>query len=135
MADEAIFIGPPPSTHSYLNIDAILSAIRTTGAEAVHPGYGFLSENYIFAKKLANMGVIFVGPNPEAIRLMGDKVESKSIAAKVGVNCIPGSNKEVSDTGEALEIAKVLGPWFVVTSLSLFHDQLMALSQQAIQLW
>ncbi|KAL5964312.1 Propionyl-CoA carboxylase alpha chain mitochondrial, partial [Taenia solium] len=127
MADEAIFIGPPPSTHSYLNMDAILDAIRTTGAEAVHPGYGFLSESYIFARKLDSMGVVFVGPNPEAIRLMGDKVVSKSIAAKIGVNCIPGSEKEVNDADEALKIVKALGSWFVATSLSLSHDQLTAI--------
>ncbi|KAL5105261.1 Propionyl-CoA carboxylase alpha chain mitochondrial [Taenia crassiceps] len=118
MADEAIFIGPSPSTHSYLNIDAILEVVRATGVEAVHPGYGFLSENHIFARKLANMGVFFVGPNPEAIRLMGNKVESKSIAAKVGVNCIPGSDREVGDAGEALEIAKALGYPVMVKALA-----------------
>ncbi|VDM32190.1 unnamed protein product, partial [Hydatigera taeniaeformis] len=117
MADEAISIGPSPSTQSYLNICAIVDAIRTTGAEAVHPGYGFLSESYIFARKLADMGVCFVGPNPEALRLMGNKVESKSIAAKVGVTCIPGSDKAVNDAEEALEIANVLGYPVMVKAL------------------
>ncbi|CDS38049.1 propionyl coenzyme A carboxylase alpha chain [Echinococcus multilocularis] len=118
MADEAIFIGSPPSAHSYLNVDAILDAVRTTGAEAVHPGYGFLSENYIFAKKVTDLGVAFVGPDPEAIRLMGNKVESKIIAAKVGVNCIPGSDKEVRDPAEALEVAEVLGYPVIVKALA-----------------
>src|SRR5438045_2280424 len=85
-ADEAVFIGPSPSVKSYLNIDNIISAIHQTGAEAVHPGYGFLSENAEFARRLQAEGVMLIGPSPEAVKLMGDKIESKKIAIKAGVS-------------------------------------------------
>lgn len=91
MADEAVCIGPPPSSKSYLRMDAILDAVKRTGAQAVHPGYGFLSENTLFAKKLQDSGVSFVGPNSEAVRAMGDKLESKRIAIKAGVHTVPGT--------------------------------------------
>jgi propionyl-CoA carboxylase alpha chain len=90
MADEAVPIGPPPAGESYLNIGNILKAIRQTGAEAVHPGYGFLSENAAFARKLKKEGITFIGPPPSAIAKMGDKIESKKIAAAAGVNTVPG---------------------------------------------
>ena len=99
-ADEAIFIGASPSIKSYLNIDNILSAIDHSGAEAVHPGYGFLSENAEFARRLEHAGVTLIGPSPEAIRLMGDKIESKKIAVKAGVSSVPGTLDVVtSDAG------------------------------------
>lgn len=109
MADEAICIGPSPSVKSYLSIDAILNAVRLSGADAVHPGYGFLSENCTFAKKLLDMGVSFVGPRFEVIRAMGDKIQSKRIAASAGVNCVPGFDGEANDPAEALKIANDLG--------------------------
>src|SRR5690606_8990259 len=82
MADESVFIGPPPAAQSYLLADKIVDACRKTGAEAVHPGFGFLSENAGFAQRLKDEGIVFIGPNPEAIQAMGDKIESKKFAAK-----------------------------------------------------
>src|SRR3990170_2958149 len=90
LADEAVFIGPPPSTPSYLVIDRIIRACQETGAEAVHPGYGFLSENSAFAERLADAGIAFIGPNIHAIKSMGDKITSKKLAKHAGVNTIPG---------------------------------------------
>ncbi|MGO4717497.1 biotin carboxylase N-terminal domain-containing protein, partial [Bradyrhizobium sp. 2TAF24] len=90
MADEAILIGPPPAAESYLLIDRIVEACRRTGAEAVHPGYGFLSEREAFPRALAEAGVTFIGPNPGAIAAMGDKIESKKAAAKAKVSTVPG---------------------------------------------
>src|SRR5258706_5208179 len=90
MADEAVGIGPPPAPQSYLVIDKIVAACRQTGAEAVHPGYGFLSEQTAFAAALAAAGVTFIGPNPHAIAAMGDKIESKKLAAAAGGSTGPG---------------------------------------------
>src|SRR5439155_7014071 len=90
MADEAVHIGPPPSAQSYLVIDRIVEACRETGAEAVHPGYGFLSEREAFAEALAAAGIAFIGPTPEAIAAMGDKIESKKLASAAGVSTVPG---------------------------------------------
>lgn len=109
MADEAICVGPAPTAKSYLNMEAILGAVKSTGAQAVHPGYGFLSENTVFAKNLEDMGVIFLGPNSKAIHAMGDKIESKRIGARAKVNCIPGFDGEVSDPQEAVRIANDIG--------------------------
>src|SRR5690606_4782696 len=89
-ADEAVRIGPPPSGESYLRGERIIEACKETGAEAVHPGYGFLSENPEFAKALAAAGIVFIGPNVEAIAAMGDKIESKKLAAKADVSSVPG---------------------------------------------
>src|SRR5262249_18985653 len=89
-ADEAVRIGPPPAAESYLDIAAIVRACRATGAQAVHPGYGFLSENPAFAKALAASGVVFIGPDMRAIATMGDKIASKKLAAQAGVNSVPG---------------------------------------------
>ncbi|RUS83384.1 hypothetical protein EGW08_008850 [Elysia chlorotica] len=108
-ADEAICIGPAPSSESYLRMDKILQAIKDTGAEAVHPGYGFLSENTTFAAKLQDMGVAFVGPNSESIKAMGDKIESKRIAEKAGVNLIPGFDGAVKDADHCIELANKIG--------------------------
>ena len=109
MADEAVFIGPPPAAESYLVIDKILDAIKQTGAEAVHPGYGFLSENAEFAKALARENVAFIGPNVDAIAAMGDKIESKKIAQNAGVSTIPGFLGAIPDADEAVRIAKDIG--------------------------
>jgi propionyl-CoA carboxylase alpha chain len=106
MADEAIFIGEPPAAQSYLDIDKIIEACKKTGADAVHPGYGFLSENAIFATKLAENNINFIAPPIEAIRLMGDKITSKNIAIKAGVNVVPGYNGDITDIKHAIKIAK-----------------------------
>jgi acetyl-CoA carboxylase biotin carboxylase subunit len=91
LADEAVCIGPAPSTQSYLNMPAIISAAEVTDAEAIHPGYGFLSENADFAERVEKSGFAFIGPRPESIRLMGDKVSAKNAMIKAGVPCVPGS--------------------------------------------
>ena len=109
MADEAVFIGPAPSAQSYLVVDRIVQACRDTGAEAVHPGYGFLSEREAFAQALADIGVTFVGPNPKAIAAMGDKIESKKLAAAAGVSTVPGYVGEIRDGAHARAIAKEIG--------------------------
>jgi propionyl-CoA carboxylase alpha chain len=109
MADEAVHIGPPPSAQSYLVIDRILQACRDTGAEAVHPGYGFLSEREAFAEALAKIGVTFIGPNVKAIAAMGDKIESKKLAQAAKVNTVPGFIGEIKDDAHARLIAKEIG--------------------------
>jgi len=108
-ADEAIAIGGSASSDSYLVIDKILDAIKQTGAQAVHPGYGFLSENATFAQKLADEGIIFIGPGVKAIAAMGDKIESKKIAAGAGVNTVPGYVGVLSDDKEAVKVAAEIG--------------------------
>ena len=109
MADEAVFIGPAPAAESYLVADKIVAACRKTGAQAVHPGFGFLSENASFARRLADEGIVFIGPNPEAIAAMGDKIESKKFAAKAGVSTVPGHVGEIDDTPHAVKIAEEIG--------------------------
>ena len=109
MADEAVFIGPPPSAQSYLVIDRIVEACKKTGAEAVHPGYGFLSEREAFADALAANGIAFIGPNKHAIAAMGDKIESKKLAAKAKVSTVPGYIGEIKDLKEAQRIAAEIG--------------------------
>ncbi|NQU57331.1 MAG: acetyl/propionyl-CoA carboxylase subunit alpha, partial [Rhodospirillales bacterium] len=101
MADEAVCIGPAPSSESYLLAGKILEAIRLTGADAVHPGYGFLSENAAFARKLKRQGIAFIGPNVLAITKMGDKIESKKLAIKAGVNTVPGHAEVLKDARQA----------------------------------
>jgi propionyl-CoA carboxylase alpha chain len=109
MADEAIPIGPPPATESYLRIDQIVAAARRSGAEAVHPGYGFLAENAVFAEALEAEGITFIGPPAGAIRLMGDKIESKRLAAEAGVSVIPGHPEAIREPKLAAHIAKTIG--------------------------
>jgi propionyl-CoA carboxylase alpha chain len=109
MADEAVAIGPAPAAQSYLIIDKIVEACRQTGAEAVHPGYGFLSEREAFPVALAKAGVVFIGPNPGAIAAMGDKIESKKAAAKAKVSTVPGYLGEIGDAKQAVKIAADIG--------------------------
>jgi len=109
MADESVHIGPSPAAESYLLADKILDAIRATGAEAVHPGYGFLSENADFARALEAEGITFIGPPPDAIAAMGDKIESKKLADAAGVSTVPGHMGIIADDTEALKIAKEIG--------------------------
>src|SRR3954468_5133698 len=109
MADQAVLIGPPPAAQSYLVIDKIVDACRTTGAEAVHPGYGFLSEREAFPVALAKAGIVFIGPNPKAIAAMGDKIESKKAAAKANVSTVPGHLGVIEDDKQAVKIADEIG--------------------------
>jgi propionyl-CoA carboxylase alpha chain len=109
MADEAVAIGPAAAAESYLVIDKIIAAAKETGAEAIHPGYGFLSENAAFAEALKEAGIVFIGPNIEAIRAMGDKIESKKFAAKANVSIVPGHIGEIADPDEAVKIAGEIG--------------------------
>ncbi|PNG27869.1 acetyl-CoA carboxylase biotin carboxylase subunit [Methylocella silvestris] len=109
LADESVCVGPPPARESYLNIPALLAACEITGAEALHPGYGFLSENARFAEILAEHHIVFVGPKPEHIRLMGDKIEAKRTALRLGIPCVPGSAGAITDEAEAKAAAKELG--------------------------
>ncbi|KAF4075228.1 hypothetical protein AMELA_G00232250 [Ameiurus melas] len=109
MADEAVCVGPAPTSKSYLNMDAIMDAVRNTGAQAVHPGYGFLSENKEFARRLAAEGVAFIGPDTHAIQAMGDKIESKLIAKAAKVNTIPGFDGVVKNAEDAVKIAQEIG--------------------------
>ncbi|MEJ6849089.1 acetyl/propionyl/methylcrotonyl-CoA carboxylase subunit alpha [Sinorhizobium fredii] len=109
LADEAVHIGPSPSSQSYIVIDKILEAIRKTGADAVHPGYGFLSENAAFAEALEKEGVAFIGPPVKAIEAMGDKITSKKLAAKAGVSTVPGHMGLIEDADEAARIASSIG--------------------------
>jgi propionyl-CoA carboxylase alpha chain len=109
MADEAIAIGPPPAAQSYLSIEKIIDACKQTGAEAVHPGYGFLSERAEFAQALEKAGIVFIGPNVHAIEAMGDKIESKKFAAKAKVSTVPGFLGEIEDEKHAVKIAGEIG--------------------------
>ncbi|MBL0206441.1 MAG: acetyl-CoA carboxylase biotin carboxylase subunit [Propionivibrio sp.] len=110
LADESVCIGPPPSNLSYLNVPAIISAAEVTDAEAIHPGYGFLSENADFAERVESSGFVFIGPRPETIRLMGDKVSAKDAMKAAGVPCVPGSEGALpDDPKEIVRIAKAVG--------------------------
>jgi len=109
MADEAVHIGPPAAAESYLIADKIIAACKETGAEAVHPGYGFLSERESFCVELKKAGIVFIGPNPKAIAAMGDKIESKKAAAKAKVSTVPGHLGEISDAKHAVKIAGEIG--------------------------
>src|SRR5690606_6903492 len=109
LADEAVRIGPPPSAESYLRIERIVEACRATGAEAVHPGYGFLSENPRLVEALAEAGIAFIGPDARAIAAMGDKIESKRRAQQAGVSTVPGHPEAVADEAEAAHVAAEIG--------------------------
>jgi propionyl-CoA carboxylase alpha chain len=109
LADEAVHIGPAPSRESYLLADRIIAACKQTGAQAVHPGYGFLSENAEFSRRVEEEGIVFIGPKHYSIAAMGDKSESKRLAGAAGVNCIPGVNEAIETAGKAVEIARSIG--------------------------
>ena len=109
LADESVCIGPPPAKDSYLNIPALLAACEITGADAVHPGYGFLSENARFAEILGEHQIHFIGPRPDQIRLMGDKIEAKRTAKRLGIPVVPGSEGGVESDKEALALAREIG--------------------------
>ena len=109
MADEAVNIGPPPANQSYIDIKKVISAVKKTNAQAVHPGYGFLSENAKFAQSLSDIGVTFIGPPQNAIESMGDKITSKKIAQEAGVNTVPGYMGVIKDEDEALSISEKIG--------------------------
>jgi len=109
LADESVCIGPAPSLQSYLNINAIISAAELTDAEAIHPGYGFLSENAAFAEICENCGITFIGPTSESMRIMGDKISARQAVVKEGVPILPGTKEGVKDVNEAISIAKKIG--------------------------
>jgi len=110
LADESVCIGPAPSNQSYLNIPAIISAAEVTDSEAIHPGYGFLAENADFAERVEKSGFVFIGPRPETIRLMGDKVNAKNAMKKAGVPCVPGSDGALPESPEEIkEIVRAIG--------------------------
>ncbi|MBU2803284.1 acetyl-CoA carboxylase biotin carboxylase subunit [Acidithiobacillus caldus] len=110
LADESVCIGPAPSDRSYLNIPAVIAAAEVTDAEAIHPGYGFLSENADFAERVEKSGFAFIGPRPETIRLMGDKIAAKQAMLKAGVPCVPGSDGPLPDAPEAIKaLAREIG--------------------------
>jgi propionyl-CoA carboxylase alpha chain len=109
MADEAVRLGPAPASESYLKAELILLACKRTGAEAVHPGYGFLSERESFARLLAENDIAFIGPPPNAIAAMGDKIESKKLAQAAGVNVVPGFLGDIATTDDAVRIAGEIG--------------------------
>ena len=110
LADESVCIGPPASAGSYLNVPAIIAAAEVTDAQAIHPGYGFLSENADFAEKVERSGFVFIGPRPDTIRLMGDKVSAKAAMIKAGVPCVPGSEGALpEDPKEIVRIARAIG--------------------------
>ncbi|ADG05070.1 Carbamoyl-phosphate synthase L chain ATP- binding protein [Kyrpidia tusciae DSM 2912] len=108
-ADEAVQIGPPPAAQSYLNMDAVIRAAKETGAEAVHPGYGFLSENGDFAERCEREGLVFIGPSPEVIRAMGSKIEARRRMQAAGVPVVPGTERPVDTLEEAMEAAEGIG--------------------------
>lgn len=109
MADEAVRIGPPPAAQSYLVIENILAACRVTGAEAVHPGYGFLAEQAAFARALQENNIAFIGPNPKAIEILGDKIESKKLALSAGVAVVPGVPSAIDNLSQAMKVADAIG--------------------------
>jgi acetyl-CoA carboxylase, biotin carboxylase subunit len=109
LADESVCVGPPPARDSYLNIPSLLAACEITGADAVHPGYGFLAENARFAEILEEHNITFIGPKPEHIRLMGDKIEAKRTAARLGIPVVPGSSEAIGEAAEALRVADEIG--------------------------
>jgi acetyl-CoA carboxylase biotin carboxylase subunit len=109
LADESVCIGPPPASESYLNIPRLLAACEITGADAIHPGYGFLSENARFAEILEEHDITFIGPTSEHIRIMGDKIEAKETAKRLGIPVVPGSDGAITDDVQAMRVAKSMG--------------------------
>src|SRR5271167_296086 len=109
LADEAVCLGPPPSRESYLVMHKIIAACKQTGAEAVHPGYGFLSENAEFSRRLEKTGVVFIGPKHDSVAALGDKIASKQLARESRVNTIPGYNGAIETARQAVQIAQQIG--------------------------
>ena len=109
LADESVCIGPPPAAESYLNVPRLLAACEITGADAIHPGYGFLSENARFAEILEEHGITFIGPTSEHIRIMGDKIEAKATAKRLGIPVVPGSDGAITDEAQAIRVGKQMG--------------------------
>jgi acetyl-CoA carboxylase biotin carboxylase subunit len=109
LADESVCIGPPPASESYLNIPRLLAACEITGADAIHPGYGFLSENARFAEILEEHQITFIGPTSEHIRIMGDKIEAKETAKRLGIPVVPGSDGAITNEVQAMKIARQMG--------------------------
>ena len=109
MADEAVRLGPPPANESYLLAEKIVETCKHVGADAVHPGYGFLSERASFPQMLEDAGIAFIGPPPKAIAAMGDKIESKKLAREAGVNIVPGFVGEIEDVDHAVRISNEIG--------------------------
>ena len=118
LADHAVCIGPPPAADSYLNIPNIIAAAEISGADAIHPGYGFLSENALFAEIVESHGIVWIGPKPEHIRTMGDKVEAKRTAARLGLPLVPGSDGPLTDIAEARAVAKTIGYPVIIKAAS-----------------
>ena len=108
-ADEAVHIGGPASSDSYLRGDRVIEACRATGADAIHPGYGFLSENANFARQVAEAGIIFIGPTPEAMEVMGSKLAAKSAVKGYGIPLVPGTDSAIENLEEAINVAKEIG--------------------------
>jgi acetyl-CoA carboxylase biotin carboxylase subunit len=134
MADEAICIGPPPSTDSYLSMAAVLSAAEITGAEAIHPGYGFLSENANFVQAVEDHGIKFIGPSAEHIRMMGDKITAKDTMQKLGVPCVPGSAGGVAHLETAEAIAADIGYPVIIKATAGGGGRGMKLARSAAEL-
>src|SRR5438045_8255957 len=119
LADESVCIGPASSVQSYLNIPAIISSAEVTDAQAIHPGYGFLSENADFAEKVEKSGFVFIGPRPDTIRLMGDKGSAKAAMAKAGVPCVPGSEGALpDDSDEGIRTAREIKSPVIIKAAS-----------------
>jgi acetyl-CoA carboxylase, biotin carboxylase subunit len=133
-ADESVCIGPPAAKDSYLNIPAILSACEITGADAVHPGYGFLSENARFAEILGEHNVTFIGPKPEHIRIMGDKIEAKRTARRLGIPVVPGSDGGITSDAEAIRIGNEIGFPLLVKAAAGGGGRGMKVAQSAAEL-
>jgi len=134
MADEAMCIGPPPATDSYLSIPAIISACEITGAEAIHPGYGFLSENANFVQIVEDHGLTFIGPSAEHIRLMGDKITAKETMKALGVPCVPGSDGGVPDLDAARTVAEDIGYPVIVKATAGGGGRGMKLARSAAEI-
>src|SRR4051812_16552880 len=134
LADESVCIGPPPSKDSYLNIPALLAACEITGADAVHPGYGFLSENARFAEILAEHNLDFIGPKAEHIRIMGDKIEAKRTAKRLGIPVVPGSDGGITSDADAMRIGKEIGFPLLVKAAAGGGGRGMKVAQSAAEL-
>ena len=117
-ADYAYLIGPPPSIESYLAIDRIIELAKKTGADAIHPGYGFLSENSEFARSCGENGIVFIGPSPEVIEQMGDKVKARAIMKAAGISVVPGSDGILSSEEEGVQVAQKIGCPFMLKSVA-----------------